>query len=153
MQAVICDQATTNIKALHLLGATLDPLGGEDSHCILVGVQRVPVVFDVPPLLKSIRNNLFKYGLKVSTVNTAITFVMICLWNGFMKTNGMTKIQHYCNDSHTSSYLFTSIDPRQRCSLATYFKLLWAWQAPHHTHGAKAHWEAHIFACIFKNAC
>ncbi|KAK0131128.1 Transposable element P transposase [Merluccius polli] len=65
VQAVICDQATTNIKALHLLGATLDPLGGEDSHCILVGVQRVPVVFDVPHLLKSIRNNLFKYGIKI----------------------------------------------------------------------------------------
>ena len=62
-----------------LLGATLDPLGGEDCHCILVGVQRVPVVFDVPHLLKSIRNNFFKYGLKVSTVNTANTFVMICL--------------------------------------------------------------------------
>ncbi|KAK0151073.1 hypothetical protein N1851_007764 [Merluccius polli] len=64
LTAVICDQATTNIKALHLLGATLDPLGGEDSHCILMGVQRVPVVFDVPHLLKSIRNNLFKYGIK-----------------------------------------------------------------------------------------
>ena len=79
VQAVICDQATTNVKALHLLGATLDPLGGEDSHCILVGVQRVPVVFDVPHLVKSIRNNFFKHGLKVSTVNTRNTFVMICL--------------------------------------------------------------------------
>ncbi|XP_062331411.1 carboxy-terminal kinesin 2-like [Osmerus eperlanus] len=65
VQAVICDQAPTNIKALHLLGATLDPLGGEDSHCILVRVQRVPVVFDVPHLVKSIRKNFFKYGLKI----------------------------------------------------------------------------------------
>ena len=148
LQAVICDQATTNIKALHLLGATLDPLGGEDSHCILVGVQRVPVVFDVPHLVKSIRNNFFKHGLKVSTVNTANTFVMICLWNGFMKMNGMIKIH-----SHTSSYLFTSLDPRQRRSLAPYCELLWAWQAPHSSYGAETHREAHILACIFENAC
>ncbi|KAL0993559.1 hypothetical protein UPYG_G00109730 [Umbra pygmaea] len=39
VQAVICDQATTNVKALHLLGATLDPQ-------------------------KSIRNTFFKCGLK-----------------------------------------------------------------------------------------
>ncbi|CAM4570411.1 unnamed protein product [Leuciscus chuanchicus] len=64
VQAVICDQGSPNVKAVRNLGASLDPLGGEESHCILVGVQRVPVIFDVPHLLKSIRNNLFKYGLQ-----------------------------------------------------------------------------------------
>ncbi|KAK5861452.1 hypothetical protein PBY51_022848 [Eleginops maclovinus] len=28
VQAIVCDQATTNVRALHLLGATLDPQGG-----------------------------------------------------------------------------------------------------------------------------
>ena len=76
------------MKAVRNLGASLDPLGGEESHCILVGVQRVPVIFDVPHLLKSIRNNLFKHALQVSTVNKAIT------------------IERYHNDSHM--YVFTS---------------------------------------------
>ncbi|XP_030228789.1 uncharacterized protein LOC115555886 [Gadus morhua] len=64
VQAVICDQRSPNVKAVRNLGASLDPLGGEESHCILVGVQRVPVIFDVPHLLKSIRNNLFKHALQ-----------------------------------------------------------------------------------------
>ncbi|XP_059906556.1 uncharacterized protein LOC132456244 [Gadus macrocephalus] len=64
VQAVICDQGSPNVKAVRNLGASLDPLGGEESHCILVGVQRVPVIFDVPHLLKSIRNNLFKHALQ-----------------------------------------------------------------------------------------
>lgn len=41
-------------------------MGGEESHCFTVGSERVAVIFDVPHLIKSIRNNLFKHGLKVS---------------------------------------------------------------------------------------
>lgn len=62
----MCDQATNNVKALHILGAPLGPDGGEESHCFTVGSERVAVIFDVPHLIKSIRNNLFKHGLKVS---------------------------------------------------------------------------------------
>lgn len=94
----MCDQAATNMKALGLLGATLGPLGGEESHCFLVdGGRTIPIIFYVPHLVKSIRNNLFKHDLKVNTINTAITFLThkhFC--NGFitfscMKMNGMTK--------------------------------------------------------------
>lgn len=67
VQAVVCDQATTNVRALQLLGATLDPQGGDDSHCVEAEGQKIPIVFDVPHLIKSIRNNFHKYGLKVST--------------------------------------------------------------------------------------
>ena len=111
MQAVICDQGSPNVKAVRNLGASLDPLGGEESHCILVGVQRVPVIFDVPHLLKSIRNNLFKHGLQVSTVNKAITIA---------RTH--TEHTRYHNDSHM--YVFTSLDTRKNGSLEAHQPIL-----------------------------
>lgn len=97
-------RGSPNVKAVRNLGTSLDPLGDEESQCILVGVQRVPVIFDVPHLLKSIRNNLYKYGLQVSTVNKAITIAMT-----------HTEHKRYHNDSHTSSYLFISLDTRKKC--------------------------------------
>ena len=111
MQAVICDQGSPNVKAVRNLGASLDPLGGEESHCILVGVQRVPVIFDVPHLLKSIRNNLFKHALQVSPVNKAITIA---------RTH--TEHTRYHNDSHM--YLFTSLDTRKKNSMEAHQPIL-----------------------------
>ena len=124
MQAVICDQGSPNVKAVRNLGASLDPLGGEESHCILVGVQRVPVIFDVPHLLKSIRNNL-KHALQVSTVNKAITIA---------RTH--TEHTRYHNDSHM--YVFTSLDTRKNGSLEAHQPILWAGQAPHYSDGPES---------------
>ena len=116
------------MKAVHYLGASLDPLGGEESHCILVGAQRVPLIY-VPHLLKSIRNNLFKYCLEVSTLTKAITIAM-------------THTRYY-DDSHTSLYLFTSLDTRKKYSLAPYQN--------HYQNGPKAYREAHTSARILQN--
>lgn len=59
----MCDQATDNVMALNIIGAPLE--GQEESQCLTVGFGKISVVFDVLHLIKSIRNNLFKHGLKV----------------------------------------------------------------------------------------
>lgn len=51
------------MKAMRLLGASLDINDTSDgSHCVL---QNIPLIFDVPHLMKSIRNNLKKHSLHV----------------------------------------------------------------------------------------
>ena len=57
----MCDQAATNVCALKQLGFDRDY---PQIHCHGV-MHAVHVVFDVPHLLKNVRNNLQKYKIKV----------------------------------------------------------------------------------------
>ena len=69
--SVVCDQSASNIKALKLLGATLDTAESTDvAHCISVDGKKIPLIFDVPHLVKCVRNNFKKHGLKVSFMIT-----------------------------------------------------------------------------------
>lgn len=75
---MVCDQSSSNIKTLKLLGASLDIMDSTDvAHCILVHGQKIPLIFDVPHLVKSVCNNLKKHGLKVSfIIKTHLPYLM-----------------------------------------------------------------------------
>ncbi|KAG5261663.1 hypothetical protein AALO_G00286940 [Alosa alosa] len=112
VQAVICDQGSPNVKAVRNLGASLDPLGGEESHCILVGVQRVPVIFDVPHLVKSIRNNLYKHDLQTQGKN-------VC-WNHITKFYELDKLHPIrMAPKLTERHIHLPAFSKMRVSLAT----------------------------------
>ena len=61
VRCIVCDQAATNVCALKQLGFDQDH---PQIHCHGV-THAVHVVFDVPHLLKNVRNNLQKYKIKV----------------------------------------------------------------------------------------
>ena len=66
---MVCDQSTSNLKALKLLGATVDVADEESTaHCIRVDGVMIPLMFDVPHLIKSVRNNFKKHGVKVGVI-------------------------------------------------------------------------------------
>ena len=65
VKCVVCDQGSKNVKAMKILGASLDVNADSDeSHCINLG-RKIPLIFDVPHLMKSIRNNLKKHSINV----------------------------------------------------------------------------------------
>ncbi|KAL2096930.1 hypothetical protein ACEWY4_006137 [Coilia grayii] len=67
--SVVCDQASSNMKTLKMLGASLDITDTRhEAHCIAVDGRKIPIIFDVPHLIKCVRNNVKKHGLKVSYV-------------------------------------------------------------------------------------
>lgn len=89
------------MRALKLLGATLDTADTRDeAHCITVDGQTIPVIFDVPHLIKSVRNNLKKHGLTVS-------FVLY-----FAMTISMTEKLDWLT-LHMSYVCFTQIGPKK----------------------------------------
>lgn len=65
--SVVCDQSATNMRAIKLMGATLNVKDTtRNAHCVSVDGCQIPVLFDVPHLVKSVRNNVAAHGLKVS---------------------------------------------------------------------------------------
>jgi hypothetical protein len=58
---IVCDQATQNVKALKLLGAT------EETPVIIIDDIVVVVSFDMPHVLKCFRNNIFIYNLHIGS--------------------------------------------------------------------------------------
>lgn len=54
VRAVVCDQGTNNQKAINILGAN------RDNPFFAVGDNKVYIVYDVPHLIKSVRNTLMK---------------------------------------------------------------------------------------------
>ena len=65
VKCVVCDQGSTNVRAMKILGASLDiTADSEESHCIDLG-RKIALIFDVPHLIKSIRNNLKKQPINI----------------------------------------------------------------------------------------
>ncbi|KAJ8728605.1 hypothetical protein PYW07_006301 [Mythimna separata] len=59
--STVCDQGPTNIGAMNLL-KKFDGLTSEDNY-FFVDKRKVHIIFDVPHLFKSIRNNFFQAGV------------------------------------------------------------------------------------------
>ena len=55
--ATVCDMGSSNVKALNDLGCTTSDFLG----------NRIIALFDVPHLLKSVRNNFIKYNVEIPT--------------------------------------------------------------------------------------
>lgn len=65
VKCVVCDQGSTNVRAMKDLGASLSiEAQGSGSHCLQLRKQ-IPLIFDVPHLFKSVRNNLKKNPIHV----------------------------------------------------------------------------------------
>ncbi|XP_063058282.1 uncharacterized protein LOC134451813 [Engraulis encrasicolus] len=65
VKCVVCDQGSTNVRAMKDLGASLMLReDGSLSHCLSLG-RCIPLIFDVPHLIKSVRNNLKKHPIQV----------------------------------------------------------------------------------------
>jgi len=59
IQCIVCDQGTTNVAVLKQLGLSLE------QPSVQVSTYLIPVIFDVPHLLKNIRNNLINHDIMV----------------------------------------------------------------------------------------
>ncbi|XP_041918310.1 uncharacterized protein LOC121682290 isoform X1 [Alosa sapidissima] len=65
VKCVVCGQGPTNEEAMRILGASLDiNEDGDVSHCIDID-KKIPLIFDVPHLVKSIRNNLKQHPINI----------------------------------------------------------------------------------------
>lgn len=66
VKCVICDQGPTNVRAMKDLGATLMlQEDGSPKNLLHLGNSKIPLLFDVPHLFKSVRNNLKKHPIHV----------------------------------------------------------------------------------------
>ena len=70
VKAVVCDQGSTNRAALRNLLARF-PAANNENFLFQVNGETVATVYDVPHLLKSLRNNFMKYVVQMGT-ETAI---------------------------------------------------------------------------------
>lgn len=65
---VVCDQSPCNMKSMKLLGASLNAEDHTDgAHCITVEDHKIPIIFDVENMIKSVRNNFKHHGIKVDS--------------------------------------------------------------------------------------
>lgn len=65
---MLCDQSPCNMKSMKLLGASLlrnTPM----VHTASQLKTKLPIIFDVQNLLKSVRNNFKHHGMKVDSKN------------------------------------------------------------------------------------
>ncbi|XP_062405523.1 uncharacterized protein LOC134095835 isoform X3 [Sardina pilchardus] len=67
VKCVVCGQGPTNEEAMKILGASLDiNEDGDVSHCINIEKdKKIPLIFDVPQLVKAIRNNLKQHPINI----------------------------------------------------------------------------------------
>jgi hypothetical protein len=74
VRCIVCDQAATNVAALRQLGYS-----ESRPELDLTGViNKVYVIFDVPHLLKNVRNNLMKHNIKFGDGEATACWDDIC---------------------------------------------------------------------------
>lgn len=95
VKAIICDQSTTNTRALKELGVSVDA-----PYFHTASGEKVFAVYDPPHLLKSLRNNLLSHDFVDE--GKIVSFGDIVKLFEIEKQSGSTRAAHHLTPSHIS---------------------------------------------------